>query len=147
MEKELTSQSDYAKEGLKLYRKNQNGQNTFILSLGVNLVEMYLKAIVEEEMGYIPEDLKDHSLLAVCSAINRMNIPHFQIPYAFQRDCQLIQRYYTGARYFDANRRSNNIFSDHDFHLVSTAVDNIEKIYNDYQIIHKKNLEDLTLGL
>lgn len=143
MDKELTSQSDYAKEGLRFYRKNQNSRNTFALSLGVNVIEMHLKAIIEQEIGYVPKELKGHSLLILCSTINRMNIPGFQIPYSFQKDCQLLQPYYTGGRYFDENCRRNNIYTDYEFNLVSKSVDKIEVLLKEYKMAQEKNLNAL----
>jgi len=138
VEKELKSQADYAKEGLSFYRKNESDHNPFVLSLGVNVIEMQLKAIVEEEMGYIPKEITRHSISNVCNYINHLNIPHFQIPYDFLQDCQLVQRYYTGGRYFDANNRQNNIFSDYDFELVGQVVARSERLLERYLIEHEK---------
>ena len=98
---ELCSQYDYAKKALALYRKNEKSQNPFLLSLGVNAIEMLLKSIIEQESGIVPEELDTHYLLEICTEINKMRIPHFQINYKFQQMCKEIQRYYNGARYYN----------------------------------------------
>ncbi len=144
---ELCSQYDYAKKALALYRKNEKSQNPFLLSLGVNAIEMLLKSIIEQESGIIPEELDTHYLLEICTEINKMRIPHFQINYKFQQMCKEIQRYYNGARYYNPNNRRSNIFDDFDYKIVKETVDATEELLKEYEQIHIKNLEDLAKDL
>ena len=135
---ELCSQYDYAKKALALYRKNEKSQNPFLLSLGVNAIEMLLKSIIEQESGIIPEELDTHYLLEICTEINKMRI---------QQMCKEIQRYYNGARYYNPNNRRSNIFDDFDYKIVKETVDATEELLKEYEQIHIKNLEDLTKDL
>ena len=117
------------------------------MSLGVNAIEMLLKSIIEQESGIVPEELDTHYLLEICTEINKMRIPHFQINYKFQQMCKEIQRYYNGARYYNPNNRRSNIFDDFDYKIVKETVDATEELLKEYEQIHIKNLEDLTKDL
>ena len=83
----------------------------------------------------------------ICTEINKMRIPHFQINYKFQQMCKEIQRYYNGARYYNPNNRRSNIFDDFDYKIVKETVDATEELLKEYEQIHIKNLEDLTKDL
>lgn len=140
---ELTCQSDFATSAYNFYKKNWNSTNPFVLSLGVNAVELQLKSIVEQECGYIPDDIEHHYLPQIASYIQCMKIPNFNLPYSFTKQLPKLYTYYNNARYYDKAHPNRAVFHEDDFSFVQNMVTKSHELLLEYQRAHEKNLEEL----
>lgn len=147
MVKELTCQSDFAISAYNFYLKNVKSTNPFVLSLGANTVEMQLKSIIEQECGYIPDDLSNHYLPQLATYIQCMKIPHFNLPYNFTKQLPRLYSFYNNSRYYDKDHPRRAVFHEDDFVFVQHMVEESHELLLEYQKVHERNLEELEQDL
>lgn len=143
MVKEINSQSEFASSAYNFFIKNEKSTNPMVLSLGANTVEMQLKSIIEQEAGYIPDELSNHYLPQIASYIQCMKIPNFNLPYNFTKQLPRLFSFYNGARYYDNSNPKRAIFHEDDFTFVQNMVLQSHDLLLEYQKVHEKNLESM----
>lgn len=143
MVQKLTSQTDFAVSAYNLYKKVEKSQNPYVLSLGANVVELLLKSIVEQESGYIPEELTNHYLPQLVSYIQVLQIPYFQIPCHFIKQMPRLYCFYHDGRYFDKNFPNRSIFHEDDYIFVSKMANEAYGLLQEYKKAHVKYLNSL----
>ena len=127
------SHTDAYNSAKDFYNQCKHIKNPYVLSVGISVVELGLKSMIEKEMGYLPENLHAHSLRALCFAINELNVNGFKIPYATQRLFKSSGKFYEGGKYFGDNPgRCINKFTDYDFATVSQCVQEVNKLNKEF---------------
>ncbi len=117
----FTSHTDAYNSAKDFYEQIRNIKNPYTLSVGVSVIELGLKSMIEKEMGYLPKEMHVHSLRALCIKVNELNINGFKMPYKTFKHFKNIAKFYEGGKYYgDEPNRGVNYFTENDFKNVDT---------------------------